>query len=69
MTEVKCEKCDSTDGNIHRHPDGEISGFSCKKCGHHTVFYHITEKGRKIIGLLLEPIQNCSDTPTEEKEP
>ena len=60
MTEVKCEKCDSKDGNIHRHPDGEISGFSCKKCGHHTVFYHVTEKGKKILEALLEPKDQTS---------
>ena len=64
MTEVKCEKCGSKDGNIHHQSDGKIGGFSCKKCGHHTVFYHITEKGKEILEILLDPKPSSGDSET-----
>ena len=58
----KCEHCGSTEGSIIRHSDGEVSGFSCHKCGRHTSFYHITEKGREILRILLDP----QSSPTKE---
>ena len=51
--EVKCEKCGSTDGSVLYHTDGAVSKFSCTKCGHLTVYYHITEKGREVLRRLL----------------
>ncbi len=63
MSEVKCEKCGSTEGSksLCDFGDcacGEVKHFSCSKCGHTTPFYHITKLGKEVLSMLLDQTSN-----------
>lgn len=51
---VKCTNCSSENVVIAYCEDGEISHVTCNVCQHREPYYHITERGKEILRILLD---------------
>jgi Zn ribbon nucleic-acid-binding protein len=60
---TKCEECGSTNVKINYRSkedieEGLIESVDCLDCGHHEPYFHITERGKEVLKVLLPDIES-----------